>query len=114
MKAGRAWDVSTAGPPGLGSALLYWWTDEGWQLGHIRRRCRRAPFIHVVGYRPPIATFAGEDMLLDPATYGSRWVLLTGSPPPAESPPERDYSQRSFRVRSRRSDLLPIIGQENL
>ena len=33
-------------------------------------RCRRAPFIHVVGYRTPTAAFAGEvDTLLDPATY---------------------------------------------
>ena len=46
------------------------WQDEGWQLGRIRRRCRRAPFIHVVGYRTPIAAFAGEvDTLLGPATY---------------------------------------------
>ena len=24
------------GPQGLGSALLYWWPDEGWQLGRLR------------------------------------------------------------------------------
>ena len=72
------WAVAAAGPPpDLGSALLYWWPDEGWQLGRVRRRCRRAPFTHVVGYRPPAAAFAGEvDTLLDPATYGSRWVSL--------------------------------------
>ena len=23
------WDVAAAGPPDLGSALLYWWPDEG-------------------------------------------------------------------------------------
>ena len=47
----------------------------------IRRRWRRAPFTHVVGYRTPPATFAGEvDTLLDPATYGSRWVSLTRRP----------------------------------
>ena len=65
--------MSAAGPPDLGSALLYWWQDEGWQLGRILRRCRRAPFTHVVGYRTPTAAFAGEvDALLDPAT----WVSL--------------------------------------
>ena len=64
---------------------------------------------HVVGYRTPTAAFAGEvDTLLDPATYGSRWVSLT-----AESTPERDYRQRSHRVRSRRPDRLSFIGQEN-
>ena len=65
-----------AGPPDLGSALLYWWPEEGLQPGRIRRRCRRDPFTHV-GYRTPTAAFAGEvDTLLDPATYGSRWVSL--------------------------------------
>ena len=69
--------AATGPPPDLGSALLYWWPDEGWQLGRVRRCCRRAPFTHVVGYRPPAAAFAGEvDTLLDPATYGSRWVSL--------------------------------------
>ena len=43
--------------------------DEGWQLGRIRRRCRRAPFTHVVGYRTKTATFAGEGReVLDTAT----------------------------------------------
>ena len=56
-------------------ALLYWLPDE---LGRIRRRCRRASFTHIVGYRTPTAACAGEvDTLLDPATYGSRWVSLT-------------------------------------
>ena len=47
------WAVAASGPPDLGSALLYWWQDEGWQRGRIRRRCpgRRDPFTHVVGYR---------------------------------------------------------------
>ena len=72
------WAVAAAGPPpDLGSAILYWWPDEGWHLGHLRRRCGRAPFTHVVGYRTPTAAFAGEVdtvTLLDPATYGLRWV----------------------------------------
>ena len=62
--------MAAAGPPGLGTALLYWWSDEGWQLGRIRRRCRRAPsrFTQVIGYRTPTAAFAGEvNTLLEPA-----------------------------------------------
>ena len=74
--------MAAAGPPpDLGSALLYWWPDEGWQLGRIRRRCRRAQFTHVVGYRTPSAAFAAEvDTLLDAATYGSRWVSRLADP----------------------------------
>ena len=65
----------------LGSALLYWWPDEGWQLGRVRRRSRKAPFTHVVGYRFPAAAFTGEvDSLLDEASYGSRWVPLVPAP----------------------------------
>ena len=76
--------MAAVGRPGLGSALCCWLpdSDEGWHLERIRRRCRRAPFTHVVGYQAPTAAFAGEvDTLLDPATYGhddgSRWVTLT-------------------------------------
>ena len=70
--------MAAAGPPDLDSAVLYWWPDEGWHLGRIRRRCRRDPLTHVVGYRTLTAAFAGEvDTLLDPAAYGSRWVSLT-------------------------------------
>ena len=65
----------------LSSPLLYWWPDEGWQLGRVRRRSRKAPFTHVVGYRFPPAAFTGEvDSLLDEASYGSRWVALVPSP----------------------------------
>ena len=78
--------VDVAPPSDLGAALvgrqlLYWWPDEGWQLGRVRRRSRKAPFTHagrgVVGYRFPSAAFTGEvDSLLDEASYGSRWVAL--------------------------------------
>ena len=72
------WASVAVGSQDLGSALLYWWPDEGWQLGRVRRRCRRAPITHVVGYPTTTATFAGEvDTLLDPTTCGSRWVSLT-------------------------------------
>jgi hypothetical protein len=69
--------VAAAGSPALGSTILYWWPDEGWQLGRVRRRSRRAPFTHVVGYQLATAAFAGEvDSLLDEASYGARWVAL--------------------------------------
>ena len=74
------WDVAAAGPPDLGSALLYWslWLDDGWPIGRFLRRCWLAPFTHVVGYQTPTTAFAGEvDSLLDAASYGSRWVSLT-------------------------------------
>ena len=69
--------AAAAGSLALGAAILYWWPDEGWQFGRVRRRSRRAPFTHVVGYRHPTAAFAGAvDSLLDEASYGSRWVAL--------------------------------------
>ena len=57
--------------------LLYWWPEVGWQLGRVARLSKRAPFSHVVRYRRPAATFAGDvDTLLDTPSYGTRWVLL--------------------------------------
>ena len=72
------WSVAAAaGSLAPGAAILYWWPDEGWQFGRVRRRSRRTPFTHVVGYRHPTAAFAGEvDSLLDEASSGSRWVAL--------------------------------------
>ena len=65
-------------PPDLCSTIIYWWLDEGWQLGRILRRCLLAPFTHIVCYRTPTAAFAGEvATLLNPAAYCSRWVSLT-------------------------------------
>ena len=73
--------VGPAHAPVLGSVILYWWPDEGWQLGRVRRHSRQAPFSHVVGYRLATAAFAGEvDSLLDEASYGSRWVALRPVP----------------------------------
>ena len=72
--------LPAAGSPALGSSrstILYWWPDEGWQLGRVRRRSRKAPFTHVVGYQLATAAFAGEvDSLLDETSYGARWVAL--------------------------------------
>ncbi len=63
--------VAAAGLPALGSTILYWWPDQGWQLelGRVRRRSRKAPFTHVVGYQLATAAFACEvDSLLDKAS----------------------------------------------
>ena len=56
--------------------MLYWWPDEGWQLGRVHRRSGNSDFS---GYRDPgrlaTAAFPGEvDSLLDAAAsyYGSR------------------------------------------
>ena len=77
--------VAAAGPPGLGSVLLYWWSDdsEGWQLGRIRRGW--LPAGPATGRRPQRRYGAGPpgevDTLLDPATYGSCWISLTQAAP---------------------------------
>ena len=69
--------VGPVGPPAVGASLLYWWPEVGWQLGRVARLSKRAPFSHVVRYRRPAATFAGDvDTLLDTPSYGTRWVLL--------------------------------------
>jgi hypothetical protein len=75
------WAVAAqAGPlpgPGRGAAILYWWPDEGWQLGRVLRLSRTDPLTHVVGYRSPSPAFTGDvDSLLNAASYGSRWVAL--------------------------------------
>ncbi len=57
----------------LGSAILYWWPDEDWQVGPLLGRVRRhtgsskVPFTHVVRYRYATVGFAGDvDSLLAP------------------------------------------------
>ena len=90
---GRAHPLPPAGfvvdpaPGDLGSALvgrevLYWWPADGWQRGRVARLCPRNPFSHVVAYRRSHSALNGTvDTLLDAASYGDRWVLLS----PAES-----------------------------
>jgi hypothetical protein len=79
--------VAPPGPPSIGSALLYWWPEDGWQLGRVFRRTRQGPFSHVLRYRRPEAVFTGNvDTLLDSASYGARWVLLR---PASEGPAPR-------------------------
>ena len=70
------------GPTLVGREVLYWWPDDGWQRGRVARLCPRSPFSHVVAYRRSDSALHGTvDTLLDAASYGTRWVLLS----PAES-----------------------------
>ena len=75
--APAGWTIGPLGSPGTGSVVLYWWPDEGWQLGRVSRPAARRPLTHVVTYRRPTAAFTGTvDTLLDSASYGQRWMLL--------------------------------------
>ena len=74
------WVVAPHGPLPRGARVLYWWPEDGWQLGQVVRPTSRQPFSHVVRYRRPEAAFAGEvDTLLDSSSYGIRWVLLAAA-----------------------------------
>ncbi len=78
--------AAVAGSPVLGSAILYWWppVDEDWQLGRVRRRSRKAPFTHVVGYRLATAAFVGSNRFWTrPRTVPVRDYVV----------PERHYRQ---------------------
>ena len=76
-----------AAPPGdlgaalVGRTLLYWWPDDGWQRGTVARLCPRGAFSHVVAYTRQTSALRGTaDTLLDAASYGTRWVLLSAAP----------------------------------
>ena len=66
----------------LGRQLrLYWWPDDGWQRGTVARLCPRGAFSHVVAYTRQTSALRGTaDSLLDSASYGARWVLLSPAP----------------------------------
>ena len=79
--------IVDAAPPGdlraplVGRTLLYWWPDEGWQRGTVARLCPRGAFSHVVAYTRQTSALRGTaDTLLDAASYGARWVLLSPAP----------------------------------
>ncbi len=80
------WEVAPLCPPSIGSALLYWWPEDGWQLGRVLRRSRQGPFSHVLRYRRPEAVFTDNVDTLQSASYGVRWVLLR---PASEGPAPR-------------------------
>ena len=90
----------------MGRTVLYWWPEDGWQRGRWHRRgvarlCPRGAFSHVVAYTRQTSALRGmEDTLLDAASYGVRWVLL--SPPPGAGPPTR-------RLRRARSSGPPTL-----
>ena len=70
LLTGRVWLVPT-------------WTDsdDGWQRGTGARLCPRGVFSHVVAYIRQTSALRGTaDTLLDAASYGSRWVLLSPAP----------------------------------
>ncbi len=77
-----------AAPPGdLGAALvgrtiLYWWPTDGWQRGTVAHLCPRGVFSHVVAYSRQSSALRGTaDLLLDAASYGIRWVVLSPALP---------------------------------
>ena len=61
--------------------MLSWWPDDGRPRGTVARLCPRGAFSHVVAYTLQTSALRGTaDTLLDAATYGSRWVLLSPAP----------------------------------
>ena len=65
----------------VGRTLLYWWPADGWQRGTVARLCQRGAFSHVVAYTRQTSALRGTaDTLLDAASYGHRWVLLSPAP----------------------------------
>ncbi len=75
--------VDAAPPSDLGAALVgrqlfYWWPDDGWQRSTVACLCPRPAFSHVVAYTRQTSALRGTaDSLLDSASYGDRWVLLS-------------------------------------
>ena len=64
---------------GQNGALLV--PDDGWQRGTVACLCPRGAFSHVVAYTRQTSALRGTaDTLLDAASYGSRWVLLSQAP----------------------------------
>ena len=65
----------------MGRTILYWWPEDGWQRGTVARLFPRGAFWHVVAYTRQTSALRGTaDTLLDAASYGARWVLLSTAP----------------------------------
>ena len=65
----------------MGRTVLFCWPDYGWQRGTVARLDQRGAFSHVVAYNRQTSVLRGTaDTLLDAASYGSRWVLLSPAP----------------------------------
>ena len=80
-------------PPGdlgvalVGRTVLYWWPDDGWQRGAVARLCKHGAFSHVVAYTRQKSALPGTaNMLLDAASYSSRWVILSPAADPLARP----------------------------
>ena len=76
----------------MGRSILFWWPDDGWQRGTVARLLQRGTFSHVVAYHRQTSALRGTaDSLLDAASYGSRWVLLSPASGSgvARAPPRR-------------------------
>ena len=83
-------------PPALlvGRKVLYYWPSEGWQLRSVAHLCTKPPFSHVVAYQRKTSALRGTaDSLLDCASYGDRWVLLSGPPAVGVRPAGRRRAQ---------------------
>ena len=68
----------------VGRRIQYWWPEDGWQLGTVAQTCRprASSFSHVVAYHRRTSALRGTvESLLDAASYGTRWVLLSALPP---------------------------------
>ena len=73
-----AGDLGTAP---VGRTVLYWWPDDRWPRGTVARLCPWGAFSHVVTYSRQKSALRGTaDTLLDAASYGPRWVLLSPAP----------------------------------
>ncbi len=74
-----------AAPGDLGAALvgrriLYWRPEDRLQLGTVARTCRpgASSFSHVVAYQRRTSALRGTvETLLDAASYGVRWILVS-------------------------------------
>ena len=98
------------GPGELGRALvgrriLYWWGDDGWQLGTVARISTQAAFSHVVAYHRSTSALTGvAHSLLDAASYGSTWVALSPVAPAGVS------RARPTRSRATPAPSLSLVG----
>jgi hypothetical protein len=62
----------------VGRQLRYWWPADGWQRGTSARVSPHPACAHVVAYTRQTSALRGTaDSLLDSASYGARWVLLS-------------------------------------
>lgn len=56
----------------VGRRILYWWGEDGWQLGSVARVSSQASFSHVVAYHRRSSALSGTaHSLLDATSYGS-------------------------------------------